>query len=394
VVLVRAELSALHAREVLDLGVAARQLSAQLPRVRVITDPDALSATRASRPLSHVVVLVRRGDASAGTEAATATARDAGARIIAVGGGDPRADPAAVAALATARPRQVLAIGAGFGPPATLAARVAVAETGVQLPGGGQVLFPMHRLLALYGYPGTPALGALGEQGLTASIARIRRIAAAYQPLSKVPVVPAFEIIATVAQSSPGPGRTYSYESTVASLRPWVSRAAAAGMYVVLDLQAGRASLLAQAKRYRQLLALPDVGLALDPEWKLQPRQLPLHQIGSVSTTEINGVISWLAGLTARDHLPQKLLVLHQFKLSMITAEQRLNTSHDDIAIVIHMDGQGTPGEKLSTWNAVVGTAPGGVFFGWKNFYAKDHPTLSPTQTMANKPEPVMISYQ
>ena len=392
--LVRSELSALRAREVLALGAAARRLSAQLPRVRVITDPAAVSATRVSRPLSHVALLVRRGDASAGTEAAVATARDAGARIITVREIDLRADPAAIEALAASRPRQVLAIGAWFGPPATLARRVAVAETGIQLPGGGQVLFPMHRLLALYGYPGTPALGALGEQGLTASIARIRRIAATYQPLSKVPVVPAFEMIATVAQSRPGPRKTYSYESTVASLRPWISRASAAGMYVVLDLQPGRASLLAQAKRYRQLLALPDVGLALDPEWKLRHRQLPLHQIGSVSTTEINRVIRWLASLTARHHLPQKLLVLHQFRLSMITDEQRLDTSHDNLAIVIHMDGQGTPGEKLRTWNAVFGTAPSDVFFCWKNFYTKDHPTLSPTQTMTNTPEPVMISYQ
>jgi len=393
-VFVRTELSALGVREILDLGVAVQQLSAEFPGVQLTTNPAAVPATRASRPLSHVVVLVQRGDASAGTEAATATARGAGARIIIVRGSDPRADPAAIAALAGAKPRQVLAIGAGFGSRATLAARVAVAETGVQLPGGGQVLFPMHRLLALYGYPGNPALGALGEQGLTAGIARIRRIAAAYQQLSTVRVVPAFEIIATVAQSSPGPDGTYSYESAVASLRPWIDTASAAGMYVVLDLQAGRASLLAQAKRYQQLLAMPNVGLALDPEWKLQPRQLPLRQIGSVSTTDINQVISWLADLTARHHLPQKLLVLHQFRLSMITGEPQLDTSHDDIAIVIHMDGQGTPGEKLSTWNAVVGNAPSGVFFGWKNFYTKDHPTLSPTQTMANTPEPVMISYQ
>ena len=106
-------------------------------------------------------------------------------------------------------------MGAGFGPARLLAARVAVAATGVQLPGGGDVLFPMHRLLALYGYPGTPALGALGEQSLSASIARIRRIAASYRSLSSVPVVPTFEIIATVAQASPGPDGTYSYESTV-----------------------------------------------------------------------------------------------------------------------------------------------------------------------------------
>ena len=132
----------------------------------------------------------------------------------------------------------------------------------------------------------------------------------------------------------------YSYESSVASLRPWVRQATAAGMYVILDLQPGRASLLAQAKRYRSLLELPDVGLALDPEWKLQPGQLPLHQIGSVSINEVNSVIRWLAGLTAQYQLPQKLLVLHQFRLSMIGDEHKLDTRHDDLAI---LDPHGRP---------------------------------------------------
>jgi hypothetical protein len=113
-----------------------------------------------------------------------------------------------------------------------------------------------------------------------------------------------------------------------------------------------------------------------------------------VTSTEINSVISWLANLTARDQLPQKLVVLHQFRLSMITDEHALDTSHDDLAIVIHMDGQGSPTDKLQTWQAVTSTAPAGVLFGWKNFYAKDHPTFSPLQTMANTPQPVMISYQ
>ena len=393
-VILRTEVHALAAREVLDVGMSAGRLAAELPGISVITDPAKLPATTAPKPLRHLVILVRRQDRSAGTEAATATGRAAGAQVITVNGDDPRTDPAAIRALSAARPRQVLAVGAAFGPARLLASRVAVAATGVQLPRGGQVLFPMHRLLALYGYPGTPALGALGQQGLTDAIARIRRIAAAYRPLSSVPVVPAFEIIATVAQASPGPLRTYSYASTVSSLRPWVKRATANGMYVVLDLQPGRASLLAQAKRYRPLLRLPNVGLALDPEWKLRPRQLPLRQIGNVGINEVNGVIRWLARLTAEYHLPQKLLVLHQFRLSMITGEQRLDTGHDDIAIVIHMDGQGTPAEKLQTWNAVVHQAPPGVFFGWKNFYAKDKPTLSPLQTMANTPSPVMISYQ
>jgi hypothetical protein len=391
---VRTAVSALRPRAVLAVGMPGAALSAQLPGIRVITNPARLPATHAPAPLRHVVLLVPQGTAAAASLAIAATAQVAGARMVAVQGYDPRTDPHAITALAAARPSQVLAVGAGFGPPGLLAARVAVAETGVQLPGGGQIVVPERRLVALYGDPGTPSLGALGEQGLTASIARVRKLAALYQPLSRAPVVPTFEIIATVAQGSPGPNGTYSYANPVTFLRPWIRRASRAGLYVVLDLQPGRASLLAQAKEYRAFLERPNVGLALDPEWALAPGQRPLKQIGSVSVAEVNSVINWLAALTARYHLPQKLLVLHQFRLSMIQGEQRLNTRHDDLAIVIHMDGQGTPGDKQQTWDAVTGAAPAGVFFGWKNFFVKDHPMLTPPETMAHLPQPVMISYQ
>jgi hypothetical protein len=378
---------------VLAAGVAREVLAAQLPGIRVVTDPAVLPATTTPPPLGHLALLVRSGSSDAGTLAAVTTARVAGARVIAVRGADPRADPAAIAALSAARPRQVLAIGAGSGP-ALLASRIAVAQTGVQLPGGGQILFPGRLLVALYGHPGAPALGALGQQGLQASIARARHAAAAYRALSRVPVIPAFEIIATVAQARPGRDGDYSYPSTVASLRPWVRRAAAAGMYVILDLQPGRASLLAQARRYQPLLELPGVGLALDPEWKLAPGQRPLHQIGSVSTSAVNTVIRWLADLTAHYHLPQKLLVLYQFRLSMIRGEHELDTRYQDLAILIHMDGQGTPAVKQQTWQASTRAAPAGVFFGWKDFYAKDHPTMSARQTMIRTPQLSMISYQ
>jgi hypothetical protein len=322
------------------------------------------------------------------------TARAAGGRVIAVRGADPRADPAAIAALSAARPRQVLAVGTGFGSAALLASRVAVAQTGVQLPGGGQILFPGRLLVALYGHPGAPSLGVLGEQGLSASIERARKVAAAYRALSRVPVIPTLEIIATVAQAHAGRDGAYSSQSAVASLRPWVRQAAAAGMYVVLDLQPGRDSLLAQAKRYQSLLQLPNVGLALDPEWKLTAHQLPLHQIGSVSISEVNSVIRWLADLTAHYRLPQKLLVLHQFRLSMIRNEHQLETRHEDLAILIHMDGQGTRAAKQQTWQTITRAAPAGVSFGWKNFYVKDHPTMSPQQTIARTPRLSMISYQ
>jgi hypothetical protein len=49
---------------------------------------------------------------------------------------------------------------------------------------------------------------------------------------------------------------------------------------------------------------------------------------------------------------------------------------------------------KQATWDAVTAAAPPGVFFGWKNFLVKDHPMLTPSETMTKAPAPVMISYQ
>jgi hypothetical protein len=390
----RAAIRSLHPVAVLAVGLSAAGLAVVLPGVRVVTSAAELPATSAAAPVRHVAVLVPAATPPALASAVAATARVTGAHVISLAGEDPRTDPAAIRALAATKPVTVVGVGAGFGTASLLAARVAVAETGEQLPGGGQVLFPGREIVALYGTPFYPALGALGQQDLQASIARAKAVAAQYAAFTSVPVVPGFEIIATVASASPGPGDTYSQVFSVAALQPWVQAATKAGLYVTLDLQPGRASFLAEAKLYQPLLELPNVGLALDPEWQLQPGQLPLQQIGSVNIAEVNSVASWLASLTASYCLPQKLLELHEFRLSMIQDIQQLDTDYDDLAIVINMDGQGSPGAKLQTWQAVVAGAPKGVFFGWKDFYVEDRPMLGPAQTIDHDPTPVVISYQ
>jgi hypothetical protein len=352
--------------------------------------PEGLPTVTPPDPVA-VTVLV---DPARDDTAAIATARAAGARVITVHGADPRTDPAAIDALRADPPTTVLALGKDFGPVQRLRARLDVAVGGTQLPGGGQVFFPGRRLVCLYGHPGAPALGVLGEQNVEAGIARAKKLAAEYEPLSDVPVVPAFEIIATVAHGSPGPDGDYSGEASVESLRSWVESAGNAGLYVLLDLQPGRAAIIDQAKRYEPLLKLPHVGLAVDPEWKLAPDQVPLQQIGGADAAEINEVTDWLAGLTAEHALPQKLFVLHQFKLSMIRNEPSLVTTHDELALLIHMDGQGTTGQKIATWRSVVAARPADLPMGWKNFYDEDHPMLTPAQTMTHDPKPVMISYQ
>lgn len=383
---VAAELARLGTRTVLTVGPDAARWAAAPGRPAAVADAAALPAgTVPPPPRPQVLVLT---DGAPTRAAALATATASGARTATVPGADPRNAPAPGT-------RSVLALGTAFGPPAVFAARLAVAAAGKQLPGGGQVMFPGRRMVALYGTPGIPALGVLGEQDIPASVARVKQLAAQYQPLVGETVVPTFELIATVASATPGAGGDYSSELSPAAVRPWVDAARAAGVYVVLDLQPGRADFLTQARRYADLLAEPNVGLALDPEWRLGPNEVQGAQIGSVGVDEVNRVVTWLADLTREQALPQKLLMLHQFRLTMIKDRARLDTSRDQLSVVIHSDGFGTPAEKTATWNALHVAAPPNVRWGWKNFIDEDKPTFTPAQTVPIPPTPpVFISYQ
>jgi len=344
-------------------------------------------------PLVSTLVLVT-GDADG--LAGTATARAAGARVLVTDGAtDPRASEELVGALAEDDAEHVVALGAGFAAEDGLDWKLATAATGTQLPGGGQLLFPGRMLVALYGHPGTGALGVMGEQPVDAAIERARAHAAPYEPLVDATVVPAFEIIATVASSAAGDDGDYSAEADPEVLRPWVEAAGRAGMYVVLDLQPGRTDFVSQAEQYRSLLELPHVGLALDPEWRLGPDEVHLTQIGSVGVDEVNQVVGWLADLTREHALPQKLLVLHQFRLDMLPGRERVDTGRDELAVMIHADGQGAQGDKQATWRALHETAPPGLSWGWKNFYDEDLPMLTPEETIGQvSPLPELVTYQ
>ncbi len=381
---VQAELSRLGAAAVWAVGVGAQRWAAAA-ELGTVPSADRLPAVAPPRPADLLVLT----DGSAAQVGAVAVAQAAGARVATVRAGDPRTGPAPGVA------GHVVALGAAFGPPARLAARLATSNAGRQLPGGGQVLFPGRTMVALYGHPGAPALGVLGEQDVSGAVRRAQQLAAQYASVAGEPVVPAFELIATVASAGAGPDGDFSAEASVAQLRPWVDAAAAAGVYVVLDLQPGRSDFLSQARRYADLLAEPNVGLALDPEWRLGPAQVHRAQIGSVGIDEVNAVIDWLAGLTRERALPQKLLMVHQFRSSMISGRERLDTGHDELAVVIHADGFGTPALKFATWNGLHAGPPSNIHWGWKNFIDEDSPTFTPAQTMAVGPtRPVFVSYQ
>ena len=267
---------------------------------------------------------------------------------------------------------------------------------GDEIPGGGLLMFEPgygRRLVAIYGHPSTSGLGVLGEQSPDEGVERLRSIAEGYDADGSV-VLPTFEIIATIASAGAGRDGDYSTETARDEIRPWIEIAAANDLYVVLDLQPGRTDFLTQAKIYEEFLRLPHVGLALDPEWRLKPDQVHLQEIGTVDAAEINQVVEWLAGIVREEALPQKLLIVHQFRFSMITNRDLVETP-PELAVLIQMDGQGPLTAKYDTWNLLTNEADADQFnWGWKNFYDEDLPTATPDQVLALTPNPVFVSFQ
>lgn len=327
----------------------------------------------------------------AGIEAA-ANARAAGAEVLVLPHADPRATKESSELV---RNEPTIAIGEAFGSKEYFRGAAELAGRG-ELPGGGELVFPGRRMIALYGHPSGPALGVMGAGSPEEALAHSKRLVDEYQEFSEEPVIPAFEIITTIASSEPGPHHHYTNYTDAEDLLPYVDAITDAGGYAILDLQPGRASFLDQAKVYEDLLKRPNVGLALDPEWHFEGDEKPLDRVGSVEAHQVNEVTEWLAELVQENNLPQKALVLHQFQLQMLRDREQIRTDHPELAMVLHADGHGTPEQKFDTWNALrqEGLDPR-FFMAWKNFYKEDQPTFSPQQTFEDvSPKPWLVSYQ
>ncbi|MBW3666804.1 MAG: hypothetical protein KY394_04325, partial [Actinobacteria bacterium] len=272
--------------------------------------------------------------------------------------------------------------------------------SGVELPGGGFRILPAfqkRRYVAFYGHPETAALGALGEQAPVETLQRMQPFLDAYAGDGSQ-VVPTFEMIAAVAAAAATEDGDYSFEWPIETFLPWVEAAAANDAYVILDLQPGRDDFLTQARMYQELLELPHVGLALDPEWRLAPDQVHLRQTGSVTAAEANQVIDWVADLVRDNGLPQKMIIIHQFRHDMIRDRDTLK-ERPEIQLIIQMDGEGgAGGEALKdrTYDALTaGTEDKHWKWGWKNFFDEDEPAPPPPENVMRKdPPPVYVSYQ
>lgn len=273
------------------------------------------------------------------------------------------------------------------------AARATPTATPPQLPGGGRTIFnaPKRRVIGFYGNPQDEELGVLGIGTPAQAAAKLKRVAARYRTRRR-PVLPAMELLATVATYAPGEDGKYRSIAPNRMIRRYLKAARSIGAILILDLQPGRASFLPEAKRLTRWLREPDVSLALDPEWKVGPGELPGQVIGSVDASEVVEVTAWLDRLTARGNLPQKLLVVHQFTEGMIVGRGQLRPfAH--VATVLNVDGFGSREVKSAKYRGFSKLVPF-AFNGFKLFYKEDAGLMTPRQVLRLRPPPDMVVYE
>ncbi|MCD2197182.1 hypothetical protein LQ327_27805 [Actinomycetospora endophytica] len=258
-----------------------------------------------------------------------------------------------------------------------------------QLPRGGTTIFPNYRVVAYYGTADSDRLGVLGAGTPEQAATKLEQAAAPFASAGRT-VQPAMELIVGVADGGPGPDGDYHHDIDQNAARQYLAAARAHKQLMIIDIQPGRTDFMTAVRPWADLLKEPDVSLALDPEWRMPPGQVPGQQIGTVSADEINQVSTWLAGMVAADNLPQKLFVVHQFTSNMITNPERLATP-PQLAVVQHIDGFGAPPNKLGKYKDL--QRPAQMHLGFKLFYTQDTPMLSPQQALALAPAPDLVTY-
>jgi hypothetical protein len=259
------------------------------------------------------------------------------------------------------------------------------------LPHGATKIFGDGRfLVAYYGTAETGALGVLGETSPGEMAHRVERAAKPFAR-RKQPTQVVFELIVSIADRHAGPGRDFSHDIPRAEVQRYIDAAHRHDALLLLDIQPGRTDFLTAAKRWAWALKDPYVGLALDPEWRMGKHGVPGTRIGSVDASEVNRVSAWLRDLVADHALPQKLFVLHQFRTDMI---DRIGTIRPrrGLVMVQHVDGFGTPGQKLDTFHAVA--RPRQFFMGFKLFYDEDVHRMSAADVRRISPKVRFVSFQ
>jgi hypothetical protein len=264
-------------------------------------------------------------------------------------------------------------------------------------PNAGALL-PFNRIVAYYGNFYSKKMGVLGEYPTEQMLQMLRKEAERWTLADPgTPVIPAIHYIAATAQGSPGEDGKYRLRMPADQIQKAIDLANEIHGIVFLDIQVGLSNVQAELPLLKEYLKLPNVHLALDPEFSMKSSNKPGTVIGTMDAADINYASNFLAEIVKENKLSPKILVVHRFTQHMVTRSSLINTL-PEVQIVMDMDGWGGPAHKKKAYNDVIYDEPV-QFTGLKLFYKNDVKApstgmLTIKEILKMQPRPSYIQYQ
>jgi hypothetical protein len=259
-------------------------------------------------------------------------------------------------------------------------------------------LLPFNRIVAYYGNFYSTGMGILGEYPETEVLAKLQVEVNKWKAADPAtPVIPAIEYIDVTAQGSPGKDGKYRLRMPDSQIDRALEMAAKVHGIVILDIQVGLSTLQDELPLIENYLAMPQVHLAIDPEFAMHNGVAPGRVIGTFDASDVNWAISYLASIVQKNNLPPKILIVHRFTEDMVTRANLIKPV-PGVQVVMNMDGWGFPEKKINTYQRVITQEPV-QFAGIKLFYKNDTKPpstgLLATSTILNlMPAPIYVQYQ
>ena len=264
-------------------------------------------------------------------------------------------------------------------------------------PDAGAIL-PFKRIVAYYGNFYSKGMGVLGEYPEDQVLAMLASTTSMWEKADPTtPVIPAIQYIAVVAQGSAGKDGKYILRMPDDQIDHALAMANQVHGLLILDVQVGQSTLEHELPLLEKYLSMPQVELAIDPEFSMKYGNPPGTVIGTFDAADINYAAHYLASLVNTYHVPPKVLIVHRFTHGMVTNYKDIRPL-PEVEIVMDMDGWGSQAKKKGTYRRVIYSEPV-QFAGIKLFYKNDlkPPStgmLTPEEVLKLMPTPIYIQYQ
>jgi hypothetical protein len=210
-------------------------------------------------------------------------------------------------------------------------------------------------------------------------------------------VLPVFELIAVVVEGAPGVDGKYRNRVKNEVVDEYLRAAREAKALLLLNIQPGQSDFITELALLEPYLEEPDVGVALDPEWAMHPKQRPGLFWGQTTGETINEVADMLSGIVKRLNLPEKALVFHEVVKGVVKNERAIVT-HPGVAIIKSVDGLGPPNAKIATYGNLMQVKTKGVHAGFKLFFDEDtrggSHMMGPRDVLALQPRPEYVMFE